>query len=72
MFGKKMLVKVADVIVETLVRAGVKRVYGVAGDSLNGLTDSIRAHDGIDWMMVRHEEGSGCNPGGNRSLPTWP
>ncbi|WP_263382508.1 ubiquinone-dependent pyruvate dehydrogenase [Granulicella arctica] len=48
--------KISDVFVETLVRAGVKRVYGVAGDSLNGLTDSIRAHEGIDWLMVRHEE----------------
>ncbi len=46
----------AEVFVGTLVKAGVKRVYGVAGDSLNGITDAIRAADGIDWMMVRHEE----------------
>src|SRR5476649_966578 len=48
MFGKKILPKVADVLVETLLKAGVKRVYGVAGDSLNGITESIRAHDGIE------------------------
>jgi pyruvate dehydrogenase (quinone) len=50
------MAKVADVFVEMLIKAGITRVYGVAGDSLNGLTDSIRAHDRIDWMMVRHEE----------------
>jgi len=63
-----MLTKVADVVVETLVRAGVKRVYGVAGDSLNGLTDSIRAHDGIDWMMVRHEEVAAFAAGGESQI----
>ena len=56
MAKKDPFVKVADVFVETLMRAGVTRVYGVAGDSLNGFTDSIRSHDGIDWQMVRHEE----------------
>jgi pyruvate dehydrogenase (quinone) len=50
------MAKVAKVFVETLVKAGVTRVYGVAGDSLNGITDAIRAAAGIDWMMVRHEE----------------
>ena len=34
--------RVADVLIETLVAAGVKRVYGLVGDSLNGVTDSIR------------------------------
>jgi pyruvate dehydrogenase (quinone) len=50
------MAKVAEVFIETLVKAGVKRVYGVAGDSLNGITEAIRATDGIDWMMVRQEE----------------
>ncbi len=36
--------EVADVLVDTLVAAGVKRIYGLAGDSLNGITDSIRPH----------------------------
>ena len=53
---KKPLAKVADVFVETLRKAGVRRVYGVAGDSLNGLTEAIRSHDGMEWKMVRHEE----------------
>jgi pyruvate dehydrogenase (quinone) len=49
--------KVADVIVESLIAAGVKRIYGISGDSLNGITDSIREHDKeISWVHVRHEE----------------
>jgi len=34
--------RVADVLVDTIIAAGVKRVYGLVGDSLNGVTDSIR------------------------------
>src|SRR5271163_2938575 len=48
--------KVADVLVDTLVAAGVKNIYGLAGDSLNGITDSIRTRDNIKWVPVRHEE----------------
>src|SRR6201993_394264 len=51
-----MAKKVAEVFIETLVKAGVKRVYGVSGDSLNGLTDTIRKNKKIDWLHVRHEE----------------
>src|SRR5512132_337519 len=47
---------VADVLVDTLVARGVERIYGVAGDSLNGITDSIRRHEHLRWMHVRHEE----------------
>src|SRR5690349_7854168 len=47
---------VANLLVDTLVAAGVKRVYGLAGDSLNGITDSIRTRDDIHWIHVRHEE----------------
>ncbi|WHZ21772.1 MAG: Pyruvate dehydrogenase (quinone) [Nitrospira sp.] len=49
-------ITVAGLLVETLALAGVKRVYGVAGDSLNGITDSIRQRDAIRWVSVRHEE----------------
>ncbi len=51
-----MAKRVADVLVETLVQAGVKRIYGVAGDSLNGITESIRERRDIEWIHVRHEE----------------
>jgi len=47
---------VAHLLVDTLVAAGVKRVYGLAGDSLNGITDTIRTRDDIHWIPVRHEE----------------
>src|SRR6516164_5545356 len=47
---------VADQFVETLAAAGVKRIYGIVGDSLNGLTDAIRRHGNIEWVHVRHEE----------------
>ncbi|MDB6017735.1 MAG: hypothetical protein JWR19_2224 [Pedosphaera sp.] len=48
---------VAQVMVDTLVQAGVKRVYGLPGDSLNGFTEAIRKQEGrIQWIHVRHEE----------------
>src|SRR5438067_11142762 len=47
---------VAELLVETLVRAGVERIYGVPGDSLNGITDSIRRREQPRWIHLRHEE----------------
>ena len=47
---------VADQFVETLAAAGVKRIYGIVGDSLNGLTDAVRRQGKIAWLHVRHEE----------------
>ena len=47
---------VADLLVEVLGRAGVRRIYGVVGDSLNGMTESLRKQGRIDWVHVRHEE----------------
>jgi len=47
---------VAEQFVETLVAAGVKRIYGIVGDSLNGITDAIRKQGSIEWIHVRHEE----------------
>jgi pyruvate dehydrogenase (quinone) len=47
---------VADQFAETLAAAGIKRIYGVVGDSLNGLTDSLRRQAKIEWLHVRHEE----------------
>jgi pyruvate dehydrogenase (quinone) len=48
--------KVADLLVDVLAEAGVRQVYGVSGDSLNGITDSIRTNKQIQWVHVRHEE----------------
>src|SRR6202790_3037381 len=47
---------VADQFAATLAAAGVKRIYGIVGDSLNGLTDAIRRQGQIEWLHVRHEE----------------
>ncbi|MFI8278393.1 pyruvate dehydrogenase [Streptomyces sp. NPDC085929] len=51
--GKK---NVAEQFVDILVRAGVRRMYGVVGDSLNPVVDAIRRTGGIEWIQVRHEE----------------
>ncbi len=59
---------VAEIFVETLVQAGVKRVYGLAGDSLNGITDQIRQHKEMEWMHVRHEEAAAFAAGAEAHL----
>jgi DNA-binding CsgD family transcriptional regulator len=47
---------VADQFVETLAAAGVRRIYGIVGDSLNGVTDAVRRHGKIERVHLRHEE----------------
>lgn len=51
-----MAKKVAELIVEVLANAGVERVFGLSGDSLNGITDAIRKQKQVRWVHVRHEE----------------
>ena len=60
--------RVADLLVDTLVTAGVRRVYGVAGDSLNGITDSIRPRKDIEWIHLRHEEAAAFAAGAEAQL----
>ena len=59
---------VADLLAQTLAKAGVKRIWGVTGDSLNGLNDSLRRLGAIDWMHVRHEEVAAFAAGAEASL----
>src|SRR2546425_12362818 len=59
---------VADFITESLKAIGVKRVYGVVGDSLNGFTDALRRIGGIDWVHVRHEEAAAFAAGAEAHL----
>ncbi|MEW2503013.1 pyruvate dehydrogenase [Amycolatopsis sp. NPDC047767] len=47
---------VAEQLVRTLRDAGVERIYGIVGDSLNPIVDAVRRTDGIEWVHVRHEE----------------
>jgi pyruvate dehydrogenase (quinone) len=63
-----MAMKVSEVFVDTLAAAGVKRVYGVTGDSLNGITDAIRRNKQIEWMHVRHEEAAAFAAGAESHL----
>src|SRR5881409_1816209 len=51
-----MAKNIAQLMVDTLVQAGVERVYGPPGDSLNGFTDSIRKQKKLQWIHLRHEE----------------
>jgi thiamine pyrophosphate-dependent acetolactate synthase large subunit-like protein len=59
---------IADGMVETLTRVGVKRVYGIVGDSLNGFTESLRKSGAIQWVHVRHEEVAAFAAGAEASL----
>jgi len=63
-----MAKKVAELFVEVLAAAGVERIYGVAGDSLNGITDSVRVRTGISWVGVRHEETAAFAAGAEAAL----
>ena len=56
MHGSMAKQNVAEQFVDILVKAGVKRLYGVVGDSLNPVVDAVRRNSAIDWVHVRHEE----------------
>ena len=58
----------ADYMAETLAQAGVTRIYGVVGDSLNGFTDALRRLKTIEWIHVRHEEGAAFAAGAEAHL----
>src|SRR6202522_2213309 len=58
----------ADYMAEALAQAGVKRIYGVVGDSLNGFTDSLRRLETIEWVHMRHEEGAAFAAGAEAYL----
>ena len=59
---------VADAMVALLKSSGVRRVYGVPGDSLNGFTDAMRRDGGITWEHVRHEEAAAFAAGAEAAL----
>ncbi len=59
---------VADYMAETLRAAGVKRIYGVVGDSLNGLTDALRRDESIAWVHMRNEEAAAFAAGAEAHL----
>lgn len=63
-----MSTKVADLFVRALAQAGVKRIYGVVGDSLNGLTEALRQDGSIAWIHTRHEESAAFAAGAEAHL----
>src|SRR5271155_5406198 len=63
-----MAKRVADLLVDVLVKAGVERIYGVPGDSLNGITDSIRTRENIEWVGMRNEEAGAFAAGAEAHL----
>ena len=63
-----MIPTAAHFIAETLEAAGVRRVYGVAGDSLNGFTEALRARERIEWVHMRHEEAAAFAAGAEAQL----
>jgi hypothetical protein len=66
--SEKLAKKVAELFIEVLAAAGVERIYGVAGDSLNGITDSVRVRKEMQWVGVRHEETAAFAAGAETAL----
>ena len=60
--------RVADELVRRLVQAGVKRIYGIVGDSLNPVTDAVRRNGKLQWIHVRHEETAAFAAGAEAQL----
>jgi pyruvate dehydrogenase (quinone) len=63
-----MAATVAEVMVSILKASGVRQVYGIPGDSLNGFTDAMRRDGGIAWQHVRHEEAAAFAAAGEAAL----
>ena len=59
---------IADVLVSTLETVGVERIYGIVGDSLNGITDSLNRKKNMTWIHVRHEEAAAFAAGAEAQL----
>src|SRR3954470_3552500 len=59
---------IADVMVATLKASGVRRVYGLPGDSLNGFTDALRRDGDVSWQHVRHEESAAFAAAGEAAI----
>src|SRR6059058_3575104 len=59
---------VAELLVDTLAKIGVRQIFGIVGDALNPFTDAIRRQDRIEWIGVRHEEGAALAATGQAKL----
>ncbi|MCS5710369.1 ubiquinone-dependent pyruvate dehydrogenase [Candidatus Berkiella aquae] len=59
---------VADILIDTLQSAGIQRIYGIVGDSLNGITNAVNQKKEIEWIHVRHEEAAAFAAGAEAQL----
>src|SRR5437870_523236 len=59
---------IAENLVDSLTKAGVQRIYGIVGDSLNPVTDAIRRNGKLQWVHVRHEETAAFAAGAEAQL----
>jgi pyruvate dehydrogenase (quinone) len=59
---------VAELLVATLAKVGVRQVFGIVGDALNPFTDALRRQDEVEWIGVRHEEGAALAAAGQAKL----
>ena len=62
------LKKVSEILVAHLAAANVTRIYGIAGDSLNGITEALRKYPAINWIHTRHEETAAFAAGAQATL----
>ena len=62
------MANVAEVVVDTLQQVGIKRIYGIVGDSLNGITNALQKHKDMEWIHVRHEEAAAFAAGAEAQL----
>lgn len=62
------MINVADVFVDTLENAGIERIYGIVGDSLNGITNALQKRKNIEWVHVRNEEAAAFAAGAEAQL----
>jgi pyruvate dehydrogenase (quinone) len=63
-----MATNVAELLVDTLARVGVRQLFGIVGDALNPLTEAIRRQHVVEWVGVRHEEGAALAAAGQAKL----
>ena len=67
-----MAKKVAEQLVDTLIEAGVRRIYAVTGDSLNEVNEAVRQNEAMKWIHVRHEETGAYAAGAEAQLTGLP
>lgn len=64
-----MAKKIAEQLIDTLVKSGVERIYAVTGDSLNEVNEAVRKNDQIKWIHVRTKKQGVCRAGRSTTDP---